>query len=142
MHPVKQIIVSSTTTLMLVVTTLFSAQSIGGFNVYYGDLHNHCTIDDNHAIGTPADAYAYARNTAGMDFLGLTSHDSYITSTEWTSAGVAADNATVEGSFVGFRGFEWTTGYLGHIAILNSDDFCTSAQTAARWVQPSRVPTG
>jgi hypothetical protein len=131
MHSFVRIASLLSAAVILSVFTISGAPSIGGYNVYYGDLHNHCNFDDaGHAAGTPDQAYNYARNTAGMDFLGLAPHDMYITSSEWDALGVAADAATVNGYFVGFRGFEWTTTPLGHIAIVNTGDYCTSTQTA------------
>ncbi|HEX2955600.1 MAG TPA: hypothetical protein VHO70_02140, partial [Chitinispirillaceae bacterium] len=127
----RQIVYLLSVSLLLFNTEISGTMSIDGYNVYYGDLHNHCNVDDGgHAKGTPAEAYSYARTRGGMDFFGLASHDLYITSEEWASIGTAADAATIDGSFVGFRGFEWTTNPLGQIAIVNSNDYCTSAQTA------------
>jgi hypothetical protein len=103
---------------------------IGGYKVYYGDLHNHCDISGNgHAVGTPDNAYNYAKNTANLDFFGLADHDIYLTSSSWNSIKTAADYYNQDNVFVAFRGFEWTTTYLGHIAIINSDDYCTSGQS-------------
>lgn len=115
---------------LLQMTAVNAAPSIGGYNVYYGDLHNHCDVDGTSAVGTPTQAYDYARNTAHFDFLGLTPHDHNISSTEWNTLKTAANNANLDGTFVAFRGFEWTSSTLGHIAILNSSDYCTSSQSA------------
>lgn len=40
-------------------------QSIGGFNVYFGELHNHSNTSD--AMGTPNEAYKYALKFGGFD---------------------------------------------------------------------------
>ncbi|HEX3018749.1 MAG TPA: PKD domain-containing protein, partial [Chitinispirillaceae bacterium] len=106
-----------------------SSPSIGGYHVYYGDLHNHSSVDDNHGQGSSEQAYTHAKNVANYDFLGLASHDMYITDDEWKAIGAAADAATINDTFIAFRGFEWTTNELGHIAIINSSDYCKSAQS-------------
>lgn len=41
--------------------------------VYFGNLHSHTSYSDG--VGTPRDAYRYARDTAKLDFLALTEHN-------------------------------------------------------------------
>ena len=103
------------------------------FNHYYGILHSQTTYSDGghpndstcaasttHAAGdfTPAQAYAYARNTAHLDFLGITDHNHLFADacTGCTAAQViqryhdglaAAASANVDGSFVAIWGQEW-----------------------------------
>jgi hypothetical protein len=98
---------------------------IGGFNVYYGSLHNHTSVSDG--TGTPDQAYKYARNTAHLDFFGLADHSNMISSTEWTTIKNAANSNNQDGAFAAFYGFEWTT-FLsyGHVAVVNTDDYCSN----------------
>lgn len=42
-------------------------------NVYFGNLHSHTSYSDG--SGTPAEAFRYARDTAGLDFLAITEHN-------------------------------------------------------------------
>lgn len=102
--------------------------SIGGFNVYYGHLHNHCNVSDG--TGTPDQAYNYARNTGKLDFFSLADHSGAISATEWTSMKAAADNYNQDGVFTAFCGFEWTENVLGHVAVINSDNYITTASPA------------
>ena len=46
-----------------------------GFTPYYGNLHSHTSYSDG--TGTPAQAFAFARNTAPtpLDFLAVTEHN-------------------------------------------------------------------
>lgn len=116
--------------LLLAVSLLFviasQAQvSIGGFNVYYGHLHNHCSVSDG--TGTPDQAYNYARYTGKLDFFSLADHSSAITATEWTSMKAAADKYNQDGVFTALCGFEWTENVLGHVAVINSDNYITTA---------------
>jgi Predicted metal-dependent phosphoesterases (PHP family) len=99
--------------------------SIGGFNVYYGHLHNHTSVSDG--TGTPDQAYYYAKNTAKLDFFSLADHSSAIDATEWTAIKSAADYYNQDNVFTAFRGFEWTENVLGHVAVINSDNFITTA---------------
>jgi hypothetical protein len=44
-----------------------------GVRVFFGNLHSHTSYSDGSA--TPADAYAHARDVAGIDFLAVTEHN-------------------------------------------------------------------
>jgi len=103
------------------------------FNHYYGTLHTQTTFSDGghpnnstcaasttHSAGdfTPAQAYAYARNTAHLDFLGITDHNHLFDAacTGCSAAQIiqryhdglaAAASANVDGSFVAIYGQEW-----------------------------------
>jgi predicted metal-dependent phosphoesterase TrpH len=105
--------------------------AIGGYNVYYGHIHNHSNVSDGK--NTPDQAYNYAKNTAKLDFFGLADHSQSISSSEWTAIKKAANSSTKDGVFVGFWGFEWTsTGKYGHVAVINTDDYCsTSSPTSS-----------
>jgi len=107
--------------------------SIGGYSVYYGQLHSHTSISDG--SGTPDSAYKYARDTAKLDFFSISDHDYYpndMTSADWTAIKNAANSYNQDGTFTTFWGFEWTSdvpsyhaGLLGkgHFTIINSDDY-------------------
>ena len=128
------------------------------YQVFYGQLHSHTLDSDGGRFragdivgGTPADAYAYARYTAGLDFFSLADHCSYpydpnhnppdplldlgLNDEKYTSLKAVADSFNVAGSFVTFWGFEWTSDDTswggpatllgkGHITIINSPDLC------------------
>ncbi len=98
------------------------ANSIGGFNVYFGTLHNHSSVSDG--MGTPREAYYYASRFGGMDFFGLADHAFLIDSLEWEETGKMADKFNEDGVFTAFRGFEWSHEYQ-HVAVINSEDYTT-----------------
>lgn len=99
--------------------------SIGGYNVYYGHVHNHSSVSDG--SGTPDQAYNYAKNSANLDFFGLADHSGSISSTEWTSIKNAANAYNQDNVFVGFYGFEWSSSSAyGHVTVINTDDYCTT----------------
>lgn len=124
------------------------------FNFYYGTLHNQTSYSDGGhpndascASSTihgatdfdPTAAYNYARNTAHLDFLGITDHNhqfndacsgcsaAQIVQRYHTGLNAAA-TATVDGSFVAIYGMEW--GYIsnpdagfpneGHVGVYES----------------------
>lgn len=110
----------------MAITALKAQVSIGGYNVYYGTLHNHSNVSDGQ--GTPADAYNYAKNTSHLDFFSLADHSGSITSTEWDAIKAAANTYNQDGSFAAFWGFEWSSsGSYGHVAVINTEDYCTTA---------------
>jgi predicted metal-dependent phosphoesterase TrpH len=98
------------------------------YNVYYGSLHNHTNISDG--TGTPSQAYAYARDTAGFDFFGIADHAESISSTEWTTTKNDANSYNQDGTFVAFHGFEWSHSTYGHVAVINTTDYCKSSSSA------------
>jgi hypothetical protein len=106
---------------LILVCRGLSAQSpsIGGYNVYYGTLHNHSSVSDG--TGTPDQAYNYAKNNAGYDFFSLADHQELIDSAEWVSVKTAAEKYNQDSVFTTFWGFERSTN--GHVAVINSDDY-------------------
>ncbi len=102
--------------------------SIGGYNVYYGHLHNHTNYSDGG--GTPNSAYKYAKNIAKLDFLGLSDHDTEIDSLEWADTKAQADAINQDGVFSTFYGFEWSYyGYYGHVTVVGTPDYTTALTT-------------
>ncbi|MBN1576001.1 MAG: CehA/McbA family metallohydrolase [Chitinispirillaceae bacterium] len=98
---------------------------IGGYKVYYGDLHNHCAVSEK--VGTPDEAFLYARDTAGLDFFGLSDYDWSIADTEWDELKTAADAHNEDGVYVTFIGFEWRSDDYGHVGVFNTDDYCLTS---------------
>ena len=108
------------------------------YNFYYGTLHNqtrysdgghpndaNCAASTTHGANDfdPGQAYSYARNTAHLDFLGITDHNHQFNDgcSGCTAAQIvqryhdglaAAASATVDGTFVGIYGMEW--GYISN----------------------------
>ncbi|HOY30862.1 MAG TPA: CehA/McbA family metallohydrolase [Bacteroidales bacterium] len=128
-------------TIVILIFSLLCAEvyaqhpSIGGYNVYYGDLHNHTSYSDGQ--GTPAQAYSYAKDTAGLDFFSLADHDyiPYYTETtvaEYDDIKAQANVYNEDGVFTAFYGFEWSSSIgIGHIAVINSDDLTTNQVTSS-----------
>jgi len=95
-----------------------------GYQHYYGNLHSHTSYSDG--AQTPAQAYAFARNTAPtpLDFLAVTEHNHSgagmaLPSYDLLEAEAAAAND--DGNFVAIFGQEWgiiATG--GHANVFES----------------------
>lgn len=90
------------------------------YNVYHGNLHSHTSYSDG--VSTPRHAFIYARDTAKIDFLAITDHLEYIYNDiyEWDSTKIMADEATVNGVFVGIAGYEWTSFTYNHCSVFNT----------------------
>lgn len=91
----------------------------GTYQAYFGNLHSHTSNSDG--SNEPADAYYYARYTAGLDFLAVSDHVEQIDFLEWYYNKNEADDATVNGTFVGFAGWEWGSPLYGHINVFNTN---------------------
>ncbi len=113
-----------------------------GPGLFFGQIHSHTAHSG--AAGTPAEAYAYAKETAGLDFLAITDHsdsfdgsengvlsqDAAEISPQWKLGREAAAEATT-GNFLALYGFEmtWQNG-LGHISTFFTPGFQSRNQDA------------
>lgn len=102
------------------VTADGQPQLDGGMYFFFGDLHSHSSYSDGQ--GLPSEAFATARAN-GLDFFALTDHAFQLNLSEWHDMGVQAEAATVSGSFVGLRGFEYTSNDFGHINVFDTLDY-------------------
>lgn len=117
------------------------------YNLYYGQLHAHTSLSDG--VGTPDEAYEWAKNNAKADYVAITDHSNWFdndkasenitdvsqsTSTEWKQLHTSADKYTENGKFVGIAGFEMTwsgsTGGWGHINTFNTPWFASRSNSA------------
>jgi hypothetical protein len=92
---------------------------------YYGTLHAHTTFSDG--VGTPTQAFAYARDVAGIDVLCLSEHTHQITDANYALLRTIADGANADGSFIAVAGQE--VGLLSAFGHLNVYDGPTRVQT-------------
>jgi hypothetical protein len=96
-----------------------------GYTAYFGNLHSHTSYSDG--VGTPAQAFAFARNTAPtpLDFLAVTEHNhpgaGLDSPGHYQLALSEAAAANDDGNFVAIGGQEWgiiATG--GHANVFES----------------------
>lgn len=100
----------------LLSSSTFAAD--GAYSYFYGDIHSHTGFSDGAEGSTPAEAYANARDVAGLDFYCVTDHffptepdnPASLTSEEYAQLKETADAANQDDSFVTLYGYEWTEG--------------------------------
>jgi hypothetical protein len=79
--------------------------------------------------GTPAEAFRYAHEKGGLDFLALTIHSHMATPAEYAAIRAAAEEANLRyrGAFCALAGQEWSTISSGnHVNILGATEICAS----------------
>jgi hypothetical protein len=95
------------------------------YNTYFGYLHAHTGYSDGE--GTPAEAYRYARDYGKLDYFAVTDHGEELIfwpwEDKWDKIKSAADACYVPDSYVTLWGFEWSNPLLGHINVINTDDY-------------------
>jgi hypothetical protein len=96
-----------------------------GPRVLWADLQIHTGLSDG--TGSPADAYVYARDVAGLDVAAVTDHDHWgmvpldDAPATWEEIRREAERHHVPGSFVTILGYEWTSWIHGHRHVLYFD---------------------
>ncbi|MEM2899237.1 MAG: CehA/McbA family metallohydrolase [Thermoplasmata archaeon] len=90
----------------------------GTYRIFFGNLHAHTSISDGE--GRPADAFAYARDVAGLDFMAVTDHGEQIMPSEWDEIVNSANQFNRDGEFVAIYGFEFADVLQGHVCVWNS----------------------
>ncbi|MEG2017423.1 MAG: 5'-nucleotidase C-terminal domain-containing protein [Clostridium sp.] len=104
-----------------------------GLNIYFGQLHSHSNISDG--AGSIEDAYKYAKEQAGVDFLAVTDHSNSLendtkasmadgsVSPEWVTAKDTAKRYS-DSNFLGVYAYEmtWSNG-TGHMNTFNTPGF-------------------
>jgi hypothetical protein len=109
--------------LAVIIPVTAQPPQIGGYHVYYGNIHNHCEFSDGTGIVT--NAYQAAKFSAKMDFFSLSDHGEMLSSNEWSSMKATADIYNENEVFTAFWGFEWSSPTEGHLTIIGSDDYCS-----------------
>jgi len=76
----------------------------GAGKIFWGELHGHSELSDGN--GTPDEHYAYARNTALLDFACVTDHDKHLYAhpDRWQTAIAKVREHSCEGKFIAFLG--------------------------------------
>jgi len=126
----------------------YTKATVGGEGIYFGQIHNHTTLSDGR--GEIEEAYAFARDVAGLDFFAVTDHsNSFVhvdpvntdptlidlnthnaTSPSWVRSLAAAADAYRENEFISLLGFEMTwSGGPGHINTYNTGGFVSRNNT-------------
>ncbi len=109
------------------LTGQFTTASTATLNAYFGNLHAHSSYSDGNKDSTdftPAEDYAYAKNSLQMDFLGISEHNHAGAgmSKPNYALGIAQANAATNSTFVAMYGQEW--GVIsggGHLLVYGID---------------------
>jgi hypothetical protein len=56
--------------LVLIIGIVLLSKNVASYNLYVGNMHSHTSYSDG--VGTPAEAFEYARDNANIDFLAVT----------------------------------------------------------------------
>ena len=101
------------------------------YHFFVGNLHSHTSYSDG--VGTPAQAYAHARDTAGIDFLAVTDHHNMLSELEYADVLFQADEYCEDGVFVAIAGQEWSgcdtvPGPPDHVVVLGADYVFTTPE--------------
>ncbi|MFO8082233.1 MAG: DUF3604 domain-containing protein [Armatimonadota bacterium] len=75
-------------------------------NIYFGDLHCQSKYHSD-SIGTPAEGYAYGRDVALLDFMGITDSSGHLKEDGWQETQEATRDFYAPGEFVTFKAFEF-----------------------------------
>lgn len=98
------------------ILALAASPKAFAYEIFWGNLHSHCQLSDG--IGTPEEAFAYARDVANIDVLALTDHTHMLTQTEWEYLGEVAAEYTEDGVFVAMQAQEFgKLNDFGHLGI-------------------------
>ncbi|MCX7918455.1 MAG: CehA/McbA family metallohydrolase [bacterium] len=92
-----------------------------GYNIYYGNLHSHTVTGGDDGSGTYAQAFNYARYTAGLHFFAITPHNHMISDATYTSLLSAASSYNADGIFVAIAGQECFTYDTGHVNVYEAN---------------------
>lgn len=100
----------------LILACLVPAGPVLAYRTFYANLHSHCALSDG--IGTPQEAYTYARDVAGIDVLALTDHTHLLTTAEFNTLLSVAEQYTQPGVFVALGAQEFgNLNDFGHMNI-------------------------
>ncbi len=96
-------------------------------NYYFGNLHSHSVFSDggkDNSSTNPAAAYAYAKNSLCMDYLGVSEHNhstAGMNVANW-QPGIMQATAATTANFLALYGIEWgVIGNGGHVLVYGSN---------------------
>jgi hypothetical protein len=109
------------------LTSSITTSAVAVNNYYYGNLHAHSSYSDGNQDNgglTPADNYAYAKNSLCMDFLGISEHNhatAGMSINNW-QPGVTQAAAATSSNFLALYGMEWgVISNGGHVLIYGTN---------------------
>lgn len=111
--------ISDTDMFDVVDVALGRRLTVGGKNVYFGDIHTHSgQVRERHVggcgTGSREENYNYALGPAGLDFYCLSDHEGQVDPDRIEEFFALADRYNADDRFVCLRGFEFTSLVYGH----------------------------
>ncbi len=107
---------------------------------WHGTLHSHTGWSDGAA--TPQDAFAFASNQGGLDFLAVTDHPEFWFFNPERTWGQLKEIAVMAETpdFVALPGFEYSSPIFGHYIVLGSAGVCSAVKCSTledfyQWLQ-------
>lgn len=98
----------------------FSVSDMSELFAYRGEVHSHTGESDG--VGTPDEAYRYARKVGGADYFAVTDHSHHNNGHSLERMIAAADRHDDPGRYAALYGYEMTwnmeCGYWGHMNVL------------------------
>lgn len=96
-----------------------------GYQPFFGITHTHVAEFGDDGQGTLAEAYAFARKRAKLDFLAVSAHSHMINDAGYRDMAQATRKHTQDGQFVALLAQEWSSiSKGGHINIFEADSRC------------------
>ncbi|MEO0132002.1 MAG: hypothetical protein ABIK73_03600 [candidate division WOR-3 bacterium] len=124
------------------LSVLLNHQIAWGANIYWANLHSHTSLSDGQ--GLPAEAYLYARDSAGIDVLAITDHTHYLSEISYQYTKNIARQFCEPGRFIALCGQEFgSLGAFGHFSIFEAESlYPYSVNNLAqfyRWIYERKV---
>lgn len=95
------------------------------YKPYFGITHTHTAEFGDDGQGTQAEAYAFARDRADMDFLAISAHSHMINDQGYERMKAVSKEHTADGKFVALLAQEWSSiSKGGHINIFEANERC------------------
>lgn len=86
--------------------TIFIDEFSTDLKHYWGDLH--AQYNNSTGTGSVEEAFRYARDAAGVDFVGHQPNDFLLSKDDWDEAKEAVSRYHTAGKFIPFLGYEWS----------------------------------
>lgn len=110
----------------------------GSFSAFHGNFHAHTSYSDG--VDEPEDAFAYARDVAGLDIMMVTDHLEQLylfpPANRWSECKAQADAANQPTVFIADCGYEYGSGFIlplfqstGHNNVFFPDSLFPAVQT-------------
>jgi len=110
------------------------------WRIFWGDLHTKTELSDG--TGSLDYMFQYARDVAGLDFVGTADHDNILSDNDWERLKEGVEKYNRDGEFVTFLGYEWSQeherGGDRNVYFLNIED-APIFRCNTNWIENGKV---